>query len=1202
MTHRTVTSKRGSRLLPMVSAMLTLAFLLSAGEASAVMIRSQVETFGSDGTAASSFASPSDLTFRQATRGLYAVDGGAPGIYGFDVSALPAHPPLSDFSPLGTVSTGGDPGLAVDDTALSSAGNVYFASESTGLIYGFNSSGAPLGGNFPIDPAISPGAPSGSPKDICGAVVDSAGNLWVSNFGTESILEYSAAGSYKGTVSSAPQHFRPCSVAFDSNDDMYLTDGNGSSGPTYKYTAASSYTAATLITSESGRGNAFDRSTHHVFTINNANTVKEYDSDGNLVSITSARDTTGHLMTPSPGSGGIVDGRGVTVDPVGDRIYVSDASIHKIRVFGEALTYPDLNLGTASEVANTTTTLNGTISAQGAALTDCHFEYVSEAAFGISGFDDLSSGGSVPCTPSFGAIPVDSNTHSVSGTLSGLTTNSAYRARLVAANENGDIATLSGGFETTGPPTVETTGSPVRTATTARLDSRVDPRHSAATYHFEYGAQGPCDLNPCTATEPRPAGSGGEVELVSQQLEGLEPGTTYHYRVVADNGNPDGPAFGEDMTLTTFASNAALSHGQLPGPPGSDRAWEQVNAPDTGGNPVTSAVSISDDGERAVYRVSGGTPLSESGTFVTELFAERTPGGWQTKKVYPSREEANEPFWYPPGGPGDLSTLVVPNMPATSSGRFSTWRLTPNGPSPTKLFETDFPLWNNFIATSDDGTRVLVGLKGPQDPAHPVAPGALNLFDIGSGSPQLIDLLPDGSPPACGIANVLPGGGGGQLSRGPHWVSPDGSLAFFPSKGNANCESGAPSRLYLRDIPAETTTLLDPPSGGLECDAYFIRSTPGTAFFYTDSRLVAKDTEATACSQSSASGDVYRYDLNDGGLECVTCVVPGVDAAVDAASLPGAILSSIGVSADGSRVYFRSAHHLLPGTPDNGTYRLDVDSGDLAYVGRLNQSSIGESNVSAMTPDGSVVIFRSGGPSLNALGGQQNGGTDQYYRYDDRDRSLICISCPANGSLPRGAVPSNLGDSGLGANTVPIDEDGGIAAFSTPTPLGFADQNTAAPGQSPVVGLDAYEWRDGRLLLISDGLTNWPVTESGVGSQGPEVHGVSPSGRDVFFTAAAQYTQDALDGYKRLYDARIGGGFQFPAPPRPCPLEVCQGTPKGAPEEAAPGTGSYNGAGNAPGPIRCAKGKRKVRKAGTTRCVKPRKPNRKAHHKRRTTR
>jgi hypothetical protein len=108
----------------------------------------------------------------------------------------------------------------------------------------------------------------------------------------------------------------------------------------------------------------------------------------------------------------------------------------------------------------------------------------------------------------------------------------------------------------------------------------------------------------------------------------------------------------------------------------------------------------------------------------------------------------------------------------------------------------------------------------------------------------------------------------------------------------------------------------------------------------------------------------------------------------------------------------------------------------------------------------------------------------------------------------------------------------------------------------------------------------------------PGLNGVSPSGRDVFFTAPAQYTQDALDGFRRLYDARIGGGFEFPPPIKPCPLEVCQGTPKGAPEKQSSGTGSFSGPGNA----QSVKGKKKAHKKAH------KKSHKKARHKKSKTR
>jgi hypothetical protein len=685
-----------------------------------------------------------------------------------------------------------------------------------------------------------------------------------------------------------------------------------------------------------------------------------------------------------------------------------------------------------------------------------------------------------------------------------------------------------------------------------------------------------------------PGGLSAVFLLVSAPIEGLEASTTYHYRVVADNGNPGSPVFGEDMTVTTNGAEAPLSHGHFPGPVGSDRAWEMASEPDTGGNPVgtsfaAGAAAVSDNGDRVVFGVAGGTPLSEGGTLNTTLFAERTASGWQTRNIYPSRGAATGSRWSDPIGPSDLSTMVAENDNPVFPGESSIWRFSPNS-SPERLFAGGGGVWE----ASKDGSRVVAGLPGSHDPAHPAAPGTINLYDISSGSdqPKLVSLLPDGTVPACGIRQG--GFSGPGIPRGgnqsPNWVSIDGSFAFFPSEVN-NCGSEL-LRLYARDIPAEETKLISvPPLSGRDCTANFIKWTPssgspGDVYFYSESRLTADDIAPPGCAVGDSSGnfaDVYRYDLGTDTLKCVTCIRPGAQLAVTFRPFAQHINESLGIAEDGSRIYFLSHKRLLPGAPaKEGTYRLDVKSGDLAYVGDFGSIGDNGTDRSQMTADGSVVVFESRDPSLNAPGGQQNGGTEQVYRYDDRDRSLICISCPPDGSLPRGDAASS------GHST----SDGGDIAFTTPTPLASTDQNTASPKQKPGVGNDVYEWREGRLLLVSDGLLNWPE-EGG----GPQASWITPSGRDVFFTEAAELTPDALDGYKRLYDARIGGGFEFPRPPQPCPLEVCQGTPKGAPEEQAPGTQYLQGAQQAtPTEGRC--GKAKVRRKG--RCV--------AKHKKQHTR
>ena len=907
--------------------------------------------------------------------------------------------------------------------------------------------------------------------------------------------------------------------------------------------------------------------------------------------------------------------QGLAIDQPSGRIYVAAPRGEAgpgVNVLDTPGPGPNATLDSLGDVSATSVTAHATITPNGPPALNYHLEYSTDGVKWESGPNLVLGSQKSPQTVS--------QVLDLGG--AGLEPSTFYHLRLVAKRPFFPaIVTPEKTFTTLpAPPLAETMGSPVRTSTTARLDGRIAPRNAAATYHFEYGDQGPCDSNPCTSTESHPAGSGGSFELVSQRLEGLQPGATYHYRVIADNGNPGSPVAGEDMTLTTLASEAPpLSHGHLPGPPDSDRAWELVSSPDTGGNPVgaglaSGAVALSDAGDRAVFGVSGGTPLSETGTVATKLFAERTPSGWQTKKILPSREEATGGLWGYPGGPGDLSSMVVENFSGGgNAGGFSYWRLRPDAPA-TQLYSN--PDLHNLgargtgnLLVSGDGSRVLAALVGSYDPSHSAPPGTDNFYDISSGGPpQLIDLLPDGTVAPCGISQASNGGAGLPPGgrRSSHTISADGSLAFFPAKSCGH----TPERLYVRNFAAETTTLISPPPvTGRECNAQFIKSIPGAVFFYTQSRLVAEDVEPGSCSApaaegTGANGDVYRYDLGDGALHCLTCLAPGFDGNVlFTGGQAMDITLAVGVSDDGSRIYFTSGRRLAPGgPPKGGIYRLDVASGGIAYVGDFG--FVGEIGHSFMNPDGSVVVFQSKVASVNALGGQQNGGTSQYYRYDDRERSLICVSCPADGSAPRGAVGGDaeiLADAVPGPNLVPLSRDGEDFAFATPTPLVAADQNTAGAGQSPTVGADVYEWRSGRLLLVSDGLTSWP-------DSGPVVQGITPSGRDIFFLAATQYTQDALDGYKRLYDARIGGGFEFPAPPKPCPLEVCQGTPKGAPEEQAPGTASIAGAGNtaSSGRVSCAKPKRKVRKAGKTRCVKPARKKHRSHkranHNRRTAR
>ncbi len=1135
--------------------------------ASLPFTRPATGAFGPDGTSGTSFDRLDGLAFQQATHRLYALTqsetaSSPSAVYGFDASGTSAHPPLSGFSPLVAPATSGVGGLAVDNTAQPSAGNLYLSRESAdastleGAVYGFDSAGASLGGAFPIDPAINPGSPDGDPKGICADAIDSAGNLWVANYGTHRILRYDAAGAFQSSVP-IPQDGLPCYLAFDSGDDLYVGMFDG---PVWRYTAAGAYASGTEIDAGHTAGIAVDPSTDHLFVAHSSrltpgapDDVAEYDPAGDPLTVF-ADEIAG------------AEYRGITVDGASDSVYVSDFGNGKIRVFGLRGIRPDVTTGSASPTSFTSADLDGDVNPNGVPLTDCHFEYVTDSAFLTAGFNDLSSGGTIPCDQSPGSIASDFEDHPVTATVTGLDPAASYRFRLVAANAQahgeGAASPISGS------PVVETTGSPARTATTARLDSRVNPNGAPTSYHFEYGTTGSYGQT----TPSHPIGTGNDIEFVSQQITGLQPATTYHYRVIAEQANPGGPVAGHDRTFTTRTSDAPLTHGNFPGPPASDRAWEQVSAPDTTGNAANTASAIADDGNSVAYDIPGGAPDSTSGSLNNYLLSERTATGWHNKALLPPRSQAPGNEWLYLQGRSDLSKLVAANSVYGLPGDKAIWNVTPGGAA-QKLDSFPGTDWREFTATSDDASRTVTAIAGTHDPAHPVPPYPgpsvflpAQLYDISDGSPHLVDLLPDGSVPACGLDYEFTPSGF-YTRRSPHYVSGDGRYVFFMTQGDGPCNSFDPPSLYVRDLVDNVSSLISgSPVSGPTCGANFIRSTADATFFQTQSRLATDDTAVATCStgNSPQNSDVYRYDLTTGERQCVTCVVPGVSANVNPA--PFVAADRVAVSDDGSRVYFDNLRApgdppLVPGAPTGlGLYRVDVATGDLAFV--APGATAGDNAENAISPDGSVFVFTASSPDLDSHNGPQNGGTAQYYLYDDGDRSLVCVSCPADGTPPRADVPQRLMTEthSLGPNTNPISKSGDLV-FTTPTPLTAGDQNTAAPGRAPIAGFDVYEWRDGAAHLITDGTTRTPASEAGGGLR-PDAAGITPSGDDIFFTSSAKLTSDVRDHSQHLYDARIGGGFDFADATPPCALEACQGAPSSPPTDPASGSSGFTGPGN----------------------------------------
>jgi hypothetical protein len=95
------------------------------------------------------------------------------------------------------------------------------------------------------------------------------------------------------------------------------------------------------------------------------------------------------------------------------------------------------------------------------------------------------------------------------------------------------------------------------TATGAQLEGGVYPNGTDTTYWWEYGTS----TSYGQQTPATDIGPGTTPLAVSDTLTGLQPATTYHYRLVAENGF--GAEYGYDYTLTTSsqASNSSTQGG-----------------------------------------------------------------------------------------------------------------------------------------------------------------------------------------------------------------------------------------------------------------------------------------------------------------------------------------------------------------------------------------------------------------------------------------------------------------------------------------------------------------------------------------------------------------------------------------------------------------------------------------------------------------
>jgi hypothetical protein len=140
----------------------------------------------------------------------------------------------------------------------------------------------------------------------------------------------------------------------------------------------------------------------------------------------------------------------------------------------------------------------------------------------------------------------------VSTTISGLQHNTPYHWRVVVRTGNGTFDGVDHEFSIPYDPEIREEQAHQVFATQALLGGWIQPAGIETMYHFEYG---PTEAYG-TRTEAASAGSGDVFEVVSVHLEDLEPGTLYHFRLVATNAH--GTTFGEDSEFETHGGKPSV--------------------------------------------------------------------------------------------------------------------------------------------------------------------------------------------------------------------------------------------------------------------------------------------------------------------------------------------------------------------------------------------------------------------------------------------------------------------------------------------------------------------------------------------------------------------------------------------------------------------------------------------------------------------
>ena len=578
-------------------------------------------SFGGAGSGNGQLSRPGAIAVNESTGDVYVIDRGNGRVEQFSATGVYIGQFDGSASPTGKFSWAAEDleegAITVDNSTNPldpSAGDVYVSDMGHKVVDKFSATGAYEG-------QIT-GTSTFRFQELYGVGVDPNGNVWVQgSVGSEAthngVKEYNDASSNE-FVSETQMRFRVLGksgersflggigVAIDSAGDLYFGQQEGLRPENNSFVAEFNRDGALLAEEIGGEnpatGLGVDRSSNDVY-IDNRTSIAVFGPSGASIE--------------RFGSGQLSSSEGIGANSQTGTVYASDTASQSIDVFTSFIV-PDVETEAASNVRETTATLNGTANPDGLPVSECQFEYGASASYGKS----------VPCSPMPGS---GSGTVSVSADITGLSGLTRYHFRLKVSNANGSNTGQDRTFFTPVPVTVGEESVSDVSATSVRFSGQVNPGGADTTFSFEYG--------PTTSygqSVPLPEGdlgSGTSLQPLSVGAEDLQPETTYHVRLAATSVL--GTVYGPDQTFTTQSPGNAFN---LP----DDRQWEMVSPPGKYGAsiqalPKQGYVEAAEDGSSVTYIANGPIAASSAGNpspfWGTQVLSTRVPGGWSSREI-----------------------------------------------------------------------------------------------------------------------------------------------------------------------------------------------------------------------------------------------------------------------------------------------------------------------------------------------------------------------------------------------------------------------------------------------------------------------------------------------------------------------------------------------------------------------------------------